>query len=144
MMADWSYHGSLLGQGHDLWGRDSDRPRVDGDRGLLSGCHRSHWKHIKNTSCTSTLFSHLYSSQKVQNSTYISSIPSKSLNKTPDKIILFGWHTLHFIFLYISVPWPCLYLLRPNTYSFPKYCKLLSEICLHWHIFYLSCITKQF
>lgn len=58
-----------------------------------------------------TLFKHIHSSQKVQNSTYVSFIPSKSSTKSRTKLFRLVY-TLQFIFLYIGVQWPCLYFFR--------------------------------
>lgn len=39
---DSLYYGSLLGQGDNLWGGDSDRFGVDRDGGFLFGCYCSY------------------------------------------------------------------------------------------------------
>lgn len=96
---DSLYHGSLLGQGDNLWGGDSDRPGVDRDGGLLSGCHCSHWKHIKIIVNIHSIQTHTFflKSSKPYKCQFYS---VKVFNKKPDKIILFSLHIVIYLPLY--------------------------------------------
>lgn len=83
----------------------------------------------------STLFKPIHSSQRVQNSTYVSSIPSKSSTKS--------WSKLFCLVLILRKIYLPLYHIS-ITQILPKYCKLLPKLCIQQYIYYLSGITKQF